>query len=73
MLIYSISNSMNMYTLTFSVNATTVATLTMMLAITASTLTKRASVLEDPKYCNTDKAPLVTIRIRSPTVDKAEM
>jgi hypothetical protein len=53
MLIYSTSNSMSMHTRTFSVNATTVATLTMMLAITASTMTKRASVLEDPKHCNT--------------------
>ena len=54
---------MSMYTRTFSVNATTIATLTMMLAITASTMTKRAFALEDPKHCNTDKAPIVTIRI----------
>jgi hypothetical protein len=65
MLIYSISNSMSMHTQTFSVNATMVATLTMMLAITASTMTKQAFALEDPKHCNTDKAPLVTIRIKT--------
>ena len=49
------SLSVDMYTRTFTLNiATIIIALAMMLAMTASTMTKQAFAFEDPKNCNTD-------------------
>ena len=46
---------MNMHTRTFTLNiATIIVPLTMVLAMTASRMTKQAFAFEDPKNCNTD-------------------
>ena len=50
-----------MNTRTFSLNIVTIIVpLTMVLAMTTSTMTKQAFASEDPKNCNTDDGALVT-------------